>query len=147
MTDSMKVSKFLSYVLRHKPDFHRPRNSMRKAGQTFPELISKSPEELELTNEVLRSIVAANDKKRFKLSSDGTRIRANQGHSIDIDLQLQTRNSRLKNCFTVLQLDLLPQSSSRGLLPGQRQHVHLSDNRQTASAVGKRPRYAGGVYN
>ncbi len=87
--------------------------------------------------EELRAIVAADAKGRFTLSPDGRRIRAAQGHSVPVDLQLDpVRPPDL----------LLHGTASRhlagifrdGLLPGRRQHVHLSETEEVALRLGAR---------
>ena len=78
-----------------------------------------------------------NDKRRFAISEDGTRIRANQGHSIDIDLGLQpSAPPELLYHGTVKRF--LASIMRKGLQAGTRQHVHLSPDRKTATSVGKR---------
>jgi len=89
------------------------------------------------TREELLAIVAADEKGRFTLSPDGRRIRAAQGHSVAVDLQLDpvappalllhgTASRNLSGIFR------------DGLLPGRRQHVHLSETEEVARRVGAR---------
>ena len=78
-----EISKHLSYVLRHRPDAIGLDLDQQGWAQ-LDDLISKSSKKL--TRETIQHIVDTNDKKRFILSDDGKRIRANQGHSIKIDL-------------------------------------------------------------
>lgn len=87
--------------------------------------------------EELLAIVAADEKGRFTLSPDGQRIRAAQGHSVPVDLQLEP---------VIPPAQLLHGTASRhlagifrnGLLPGRRQHVHLSETEEVARRVGER---------
>jgi putative RNA 2'-phosphotransferase len=85
----------------------------------------------------LDTIVAENDKKRFQFSDDGKRIRATQGHSIDIDLgyEPQTPPETLHHGTATRFLDAIKKI---GLIKGSRQHVHLSTLAETALKVGKR---------
>lgn len=85
----------------------------------------------------LYAIVAADEKGRFTLSPDGQRIRAAQGHSVEVDLQLVpvTPPARLLHGTATRHLDGIFRD---GLLPGRRQHVHLSETEETARAVGSR---------
>ena len=131
------LSKFLSLILRHKPqtiglylDKHGWAN--------VQELITKAnAHSVSLTMENLKGIVENNDKKRFQLSEDGTHIRANQGHSIEVDLQLKKaeppqilyHGTALKNVEFI---------KAKGLLKGERHHVHLSADPKTALSVGAR---------
>jgi len=82
-----KISKFLSFVLRHKPEaIALTLDSQGWA--SVAELIEKGSSEIKLTNNLIKQVVTTNDKQRFLLSKDGQRIRASQGHSINVDLKL-----------------------------------------------------------
>lgn len=85
----------------------------------------------------LHRIVSENDKLRFTLSDDGMRIRAAQGHSVAINLDLQPLRppEELFHCTASAALDVI---YSEGITPQRRQHVHLSTDPQTAARVGKR---------
>ncbi|MES9903149.1 MAG: RNA 2'-phosphotransferase [Sedimenticola sp.] len=90
-----KTSKFLSFVLRHKPEaIGLVLDSQGWA--SIPELIEKSASEIMLTNDLVKRVVTTNDKQRFLLSEDEQRIRANQGHSIKVDLNLQPQEPPLQ---------------------------------------------------
>jgi putative RNA 2'-phosphotransferase len=92
---------------------------------------------MSMTRAELEEIVATSEKKRFALSADGRRIRANQGHSVDVDLNLQPiAPPELLYHGTVAKF--LPSIRAQGLLKGQRHHVHLSADRATAETVGER---------
>jgi putative RNA 2'-phosphotransferase len=81
--------------------------------------------------------VAENNKKRFTFNDDGSKIRANQGHSISVELDLQSQEPPdiLYHGTAKRFLDSIMEN---GLIAGQRNHVHLSDNLETAIMVGKR---------
>ncbi|MGD1849137.1 MAG: RNA 2'-phosphotransferase [Cyanophyceae cyanobacterium] len=85
----------------------------------------------------LTRIVEENDKQRFGLNGDRSRIRANQEHSIAIDLGLppQTPPSLLLQGAAARFLDSIRQ---QGLCPKSRQQVHVSDNKETEKIVGQR---------
>src|SRR4051794_6972565 len=87
--DKIKISKFLSYVLRHRPD--EIGLTLDANGWTpVSELIAKARDaSVDLSEDIIREVVRTSDKQRFALSEDGTRIRANQGHSVEVDLQLE----------------------------------------------------------
>jgi putative RNA 2'-phosphotransferase len=126
----------LSFVLRHKPDAI----SLQLDAQGWVEisdLIEKASSEMPLTPELIKQVVATNDKQRFSLSEDCRRIRANQGHSIKVDLDLapKTPPPVLYHGTTTRFLSSILE---KGLLPGQRHHVHLSTDIETAAAVGQR---------
>ena len=81
--------------------------------------------------------VENNNKKRFSVSEDGKRIRARQGHSIKVDVQLKeiTPPTHLYHGTAYKNLDSIYR---KGLLPGTRLHVHLTDDPKTALNVGSR---------
>jgi uncharacterized protein (TIGR02452 family) len=90
-----------------------------------------------ITNEELQEIVLTNDKKRFSFSEDFTRIRANQGHSVDVDLALApTPPPAVLYHGTVDKF--LDSIREKGLIKGERHHVHLSADTETAGKVGSR---------
>jgi putative RNA 2'-phosphotransferase len=129
-----KISKRLSYILRHAPD---------SVGLTLDEngwasvhdLMSKfgSPLSIESLNEV----VETNEKKRFAFNDDLTKIRASQGHSIEIDLAYQP-TSPPEFLFHGTATRFLDSIKKEGLLKGSRHHVHLSLDAVTARKVGSR---------
>lgn len=131
------ISKFLSLVLRHRPE---------AVGLTLDESGWVSVDELlralavhgkSLTRAELEQIVATSDKRRFALSADESMIRANQGHSVQVDLALPpTLPPDVLFHGTVARY--LPAIWAHGLLKGQRHHVHLSASRALALVVGKR---------
>lgn len=133
----VRHSKFLSLVLRHKPE---------TIGLTLDENGWATIADLtagaaaygrHLSAEQIREIVATNDKQRFALSEDGRRIRANQGHSIDVDVGLRESEPPAV-LFHGTATRFLDSIWARGLLPGSRQHVHLSSEEATAFKVGVR---------
>ena len=129
-----KISKFLSYVLRHKPESIGL--SLDSQGwASIDELISKA--DFSLDYELLTQAVEQNDKKRFAISEDGLYIRASQGHSINVDLNLQSIQPPdfLYHGTADRFVDSIMET---GLQPGQRQHVHLSKDIKTAKSVGQR---------
>lgn len=91
-----------------------------------------------LTLDVLHEVVATNDKKRFALSDDGLRIRANQGHSVTgVDLNL-TPTEPPGELFHGTVPQFLPAIYEQGLEKRSRNQVHLSVDRETAKKVGQR---------
>ena len=133
----ISVSKFLSLVLRHKPEAIGL--VLDEAGwASVPALIALARKAgTHLSAEMISEVIASNDKQRFALSPDGQRIRANQGHSIPVDLGLEPQQppAVLYHGTATRFLDAI---LNEGLKPGNRQHVHLSPDEATASKVGKR---------
>jgi len=84
MSELEKISKYLSYILRHKPDSIGV--NMDKYGWVdIDELIEKS-KDISLSREIIEKVVKNSNKQRFSIKEN--KIRANQGHSIEVDLQL-----------------------------------------------------------
>jgi len=130
-----RISKFLSLILRHKPE--KIGLTLDKNGWAeVSDILEKS--NLKFTMETLEEVVSTNDKQRFSFNEDKTKIRANQGHSlktIDLELAPQIPPAFLYH-GTVLKF--LQNIKLDGLKKMSRQHVHLSPDRQTATIVGKR---------
>jgi putative RNA 2'-phosphotransferase len=90
-----------------------------------------------LTQPELERLVAESDKKRFAFSADGSKIRANQGHSVKVDLQLLPATPPPELFHGTVER-FIPSILSLGLMAQKRHHVHLSADRQTAFKVGSR---------
>lgn len=131
------VSKFLSLVLRHQPQQIgiSPDNAGWVAITELLEAANASGTRLDV--DLLLRVVHENDKQRFAISSDGKSIRANQGHSIRVDLGL-TPTVPPATLYHGTVARFLDGIRAKGLLAGGRQHVHLSADRHTAEIVGKR---------
>ncbi|SUX47323.1 RNA 2'-phosphotransferase [Chryseobacterium indoltheticum] len=132
-----KTSKFLSYVLRHHPELINL-NLDENGWANVDELIIKSTNDSQgFTFEELDEIVQTNDKKRFIFNGDKTRIRANQGHSIDINLALipQQPPEFLYHGTAQSNIDSI---FEKGIEKRNRQQVHLSQDIETATKVGMR---------
>lgn len=132
-----RISKFLSYVLRHDPDSIGIELDAAGWADVSALLRGAARRGMRFTCDELKMVVEENDKQRYSLSADGQRIRANQGHSIAIDLGYDeveppevlyhgTARHRLKSI------------RQEGLLRGSRHHVHLSPDAVTAKKVGQR---------
>lgn len=134
---SVRVSKFLSLVLRHDPA--RIGITLDDAGWTDVDalLAAAGAHGVPLTRDELREIVADSDKQRFALSPDGARIRANQGHSVEVDLQLAPCEPPALLYHGTVDA-ALPGIREEGLQRGARHHVHLSVEVDTATKVGRR---------
>lgn len=132
--DPIQLSKFLSFVLRHKPD---------EIGLTLsPEGWANIDELVEKANMAgtnfaradLLDIVARSDKKRFSLSADGLSIRAAQGHSVPVDLGLPSQEppSILYHGTATRFVEAI---LSEGLKPQARQQVHPQTRRRRSASV------------
>ncbi|WP_276479488.1 RNA 2'-phosphotransferase [Paraflavitalea pollutisoli] len=132
-----RVSKFLSLVLRHRPELLGL--TLEEGGWVdVAELLRNMNEQGQTIDfALLQEIVDTNDKKRFAFNEDNSMIRASQGHSVDVDLQLPVAVAP-----DVLYHGTAVQTVKRVLAAGlkrqQRHHVHLSADPSTAVAVGGR---------
>ncbi len=132
-----KLSKLLSFVLRHKPEAINLQLDKQGWADTA-ELIDKlNANGNKISLETLENIVQHNDKKRFAFNEDKTKIRANQGHSLTIDLGYK---EKIPPAFLYhgTASRFMESIKQLGLQKQNRHHVHLSDNVDTAIAVGKR---------
>jgi putative RNA 2'-phosphotransferase len=133
----VKTSKFLSLVLRHRPELIGI--TLDRAGWVGVEelLEAAARHGVRLTREELLRVVRENDKRRFALGDDGRTIRASQGHSVGVELGYEPAEPppALYHGTTARNL---PSIRERGLTRGARHHVHLSADAETARSVGAR---------
>lgn len=132
-----QISRFMSLVLRHDPaaaGLVLDANGWVRVTDLIGGLARAG---FTVDVALLRSIVAESDKQRFALSEDGSRIRANQGHSVDVDLGLAP-SAPPERLYHGTARDNLESIRSAGLRPGARNHVHLSVDPETAARVGRR---------
>jgi len=130
-------SKFLSLVLRHKPDTIKIKLD-NNGWVHVDELIAKLKQHnREMSMKDLRDVVQFNDKKRFEFSEDGLKIRAAQGHSVKVDLQLKAERPPMKLYHGTVSKNLDPIMKD-GLNKMNRHAVHLSEDIPTATKVGSR---------
>lgn len=133
----VRISKLLSLVLRHQPE---------KFGLTLDRegwvSVRRLLEALEahgrrLTPDELSEVVRSNDKQRFSFSPDGLSIRANQGHSVHVELGYEPLEPPAVLYHGTAER-FVPSIRRGGLVKGRRHHVHLSEQGATAVAVGRR---------
>lgn len=131
------LSKFLSLVLRHKPEVIGLQLTAQGWANT-DELIQKCQAQGKQINlDILKQVVEQNDKKRFAFNEDHTQIRASQGHSIQIDLAYKPQEPP-EILYHGTATRFLDSIFAQGLIKGKRHHVHLSANKTTALQVGQR---------
>ena len=135
--EAKRASKFLSLILRHEPE--RVGLKLGEAGWISVNdlLAALNRGARTLTLEQLKHIVVTSDKKRFAFSDDGQRIRANQGHSVEVDLQYapQTPPEILYHGTATRFLDGIRRD---GLQKMDRHDVHLSAETKVTVQVGAR---------
>ncbi|MBX2842114.1 MAG: RNA 2'-phosphotransferase [Flammeovirgaceae bacterium] len=135
--DLKRISKFMSLVLRHRPeliDIQPDENGW----VAIPEFIEKVKTKLpDFDVNLMEEVVEKNDKKRFAFNDDKSKIRASQGHSIKIDLDYKpaTPPEFLYHGTVAKFLDNI---KYEGLRKMKRHHVHLSKDEETAIKVGIR---------
>ena len=131
-----ETSKFIALILRHKPE---------TIGITLDELGWANVDELiqgvskthPLSIELLEEIVRTDDKQRYSFNEDHTLIRANQGHSIPVDVELEEKTPP-DILYHGTGLKYTESIDRQGLIPKSRLYVHLSADYDTAVKVGQR---------
>ena len=131
-----KTSRFISLILRHKPetidialDEHGWAN--------VDELIAGISKTREFNREMLEEIVWTDNKQRFTFNEDKTKIRANQGHSIPVDVELPAAIPP-ETLWHGTGEKYVASIDQQGLIPKGRLYVHLSSDAATATKVGSR---------
>jgi putative RNA 2'-phosphotransferase len=133
----ISTSKFLSLVLRHRPEKIGIRLDQQGWVDIEELLAAINRSGRKLPRVLLERVVRENDKRRFVISPDGRRIRANQGHSVPAELGLSpVEPPEFLYHGTVAKF--LDSILAAGLVRGNRHHVHLSPDLQTARKVGQR---------
>lgn len=133
-----QLSKFISLILRHKPDaigISLDRYGWANVQELISGINATGSHSIDL--KTLQEIVQTDDKQRYSFNEDQTMIRANQGHSICVDVELEEsvppdvlyHGTGEKSVSAI---------DERGLLPMNRLFVHLSTDYETAEQVGKR---------
>ncbi len=131
------TSKFLSLILRHQPEkigVELDSNGWANIDELIQLANAKGKR---LSRQLIDRVVAENNKQRFAISEDGLRIRASQGHSIEIDLALPPSEPP-EILYHGTATRFLESIQAEGLHSGNRQHVHLSQDKATATNVGQR---------
>lgn len=131
------VSRFISLILRHKPEIINIKLD-KNGWANVQELIQGIQKQYSDFNfDVLKHIVDTDDKQRYSFNEDYSKIRANQGHSIPVDVEL-------KECeppeilFHGTGVKYTSSIEQEGLIPKTRLYVHLSEDITTAIKVGQR---------
>lgn len=136
MKSMTEISKLIAYVLRHKPD-HLALDMDVHGWVSTKQLIEKINELQPFDMAQLEEIVRTDNKQRYAFNAEKTMIRASQGHSIPVDLELEAicPPAILWHGTGEKYVESIDQ---QGLLPKGRQHVHLSADSETALNVGSR---------
>lgn len=136
--EHQKHSKFLSYVLRHKPESIGIKLDENGWVEVSALLDASNAAGQNISAELLKDIVESIDKKRFAFNGAGDRIRASQGHSVkNIDLHLEELEPP-ETLYHGTVEKFINEIKQAGLKSMQRQHVHLSATKEIAASVGSR---------
>ena len=134
--DLTRISKYMSLILRHKPQvigIHLDAHGWADVNALLAGISRKYP----INWDILDEIVSRDEKQRYSFSEDGTKIRANQGHSIQVDVEL-TLTEPPEMLYHGTAQRFAASIEAQGLLSGSRLYVHLSPDQETAEKVGRR---------
>lgn len=130
------TSKFMSLILRHKPETIGI--SLDEHGwANVEELIAGIAKTHDFNMDILEEIVREDEKQRYSFNEDKTLIRANQGHSIPVDVELDEVEPPVELWHGTGE-KYVASIDEQGLIPKSRLYVHLSKDKDTAVKVGKR---------
>ena len=134
--DTKSISKYMSLILRHKPEtigIALDEHGWAKVSELIEGVSKTHP----FDKEMLEQIVATDSKQRYSFNEDKTLIRANQGHSIPVDVELKKAQPP-EFLWHGTGEKYLASIEKTGLIPKSRLYVHLSTDEKTAIEVGKR---------
>ena len=134
--DNKETSKYISLILRHKPEVIGI--TLDEHGwANVDELIEGVSHTHKLDMAILEQIVAEDEKQRYSFNEDKTLIRANQGHSIPVDVELEEQQPP-EILYHGTGEKYVASIDAQGLIPKSRLYVHLSRDEETANKVGSR---------
>lgn len=134
--DLKDISKYIALILRHRPEtigISLDEHGWADVSELIKGISSKYPLDLDM----LKNIVSEDSKQRYSFNDDHTLIRANQGHSILVDVELK-KESPPEILYHGSALKFKTSIDTQGLIPKSRLYVHLSKDYDTAISVGKR---------
>ena len=134
--DLTRISKYISLILRHKPEvigIQLDAHGWADVNALLAGISRKYP----INRDILDEIVGRDEKQRYSFSQDGTKIRANQGHSVQVDVELPVTEPP-ETLYHGTAHRFAASIEVQGLLPQSRLYVHLSTDVQTARKVGAR---------
>lgn len=138
MSNKDSVSKFISLVLRHKPELIN--SKLDKFGwMNVDELIKGiQKQKPDFTMKDLEDIVTTDKKTRYKFNPNKTKIRANQGHSVDVHIEMNKPVEPPEFIYHGTSSRFMDKIREDGICSMNRLYVHLSLDKETAVSVGKR---------
>ena len=132
-----KLSKFISLVLRHKPQAAHITLDEHGWADVKELLNGINDTGRKIDMVALEEIVATDNKQRYSFNQDKTLIRANQGHSVSVDVELKEQEPP-GILYHGTAARFVGNIRNEGLKPMSRLYVHLSKDVETALKVGKR---------
>lgn len=135
--EDMRISKFISLILRHKPEEIGLTLDEYGYVNVFDLIEGLNRKGFKVTISDLERIVAEDNKQRYSFNEDKTKIKANQGHSIAVNLELppiEPPKVLYHGTATIFSESICKE----GIKKQARQYVHLSAEEETAAKVGKR---------
>jgi putative RNA 2'-phosphotransferase len=131
-----ETSKYMSLILRHKPEVIGI--SLDEHGwANVDELIEGIAKTQKFDMDILEEIVRTDEKQRYSFNEDKTKIRANQGHSVQVDVELEETEPP-EELWHGTGEKFVSAIDEQGLIPKSRLYVHLSKDEETAKKVGSR---------
>ena len=131
-----ETSKYMSLILRHKPETIGI--TLDEHGWAdVDELIDGISRTQDFNIDILEEIVRTDEKQRYSFNDDKTKIRANQGHSIEVDVELEEKEPP-EILWHGTGEKFATSIDNIGLIPKSRLYVHLSKDEETATIVGRR---------
>lgn len=135
--NDVRIGKYISFILRHHPEaagIELDKNGWADTQELIC-AVRKKYQGFDMAQ--LEYIVENNDKKRYSFNEDKSKIRARQGHSVDVDVELKKvkppeflyHGTARRFLFSIMK---------NGIVPGSRLYVHLSPDEETAGKVGSR---------
>lgn len=134
--DLKKISIYISLILRHRPEvigIKLDDHGWANVDALLVGISGKYP----ITRDILEEIVRTDEKQRYSFNEDKTMIRANQGHSIPVDVELPLAEPP-EILYHGTAERFVASIETQGLLPKKRLYVHLSLDKETAEKVGNR---------
>ena len=133
-----RTSRFISMILRHKPEeigITLDKHGWANVQALIDGINATGRHHLDM--DILKEIVRTDEKQRYSFNEDQTLIRANQGHSIPVDVELQEAVPPAV-LYHGTGEKYVRSIDAQGLLPQSRLYVHLSEDLETAKKVGQR---------
>jgi putative RNA 2'-phosphotransferase len=134
------LSKYMSLILRHKPEaacITLDEHGWANVDELINGIVKTDSKYIGLNIDIIEEIVRMDDKQRYSFNEDKTLIRANQGHSIPVDVELEKKEPP-EFLYHGTGRKYVDSINKQGLIPKSRLYVHLSKDTETATDVGKR---------